>query len=109
MLWRGEGAALGEAGVPDPVGRGGQGQGLGPELGDPPCLGAPCSRPECRGHPHPSLASTCACLAPAGSLGLCCCISPSSLAIKFPGTSPPTLGPPPPAPGGGKGLADSME
>lgn len=109
MLWSGEGAALGEVGVPDPVGRGGHGQGLGPELGDPPCLGAPCSRPECRGQPHPSLVSTCPCLAPAGSLGLCRCISPSSLAIKFPGTSAPTLGPPLPAPGGGKGLADSME
>lgn len=80
-LWSGEGAARGEAGVPDPVGRGGHGQGLGPELGDPPCLGAPCSRPECRGQPHPSLASTCPCLAPAGSLGLCRCISPPSLAM----------------------------
>lgn len=108
-LWSWEGAALGEAGLPVPGGRGGHGQGLGPELGAPPCLAGPCSLPECRCQPHASPASICTCLAPAGSLSLCRRISTSSLVIKLSGTSLPTLGPLPPVPGAGKALADSAE
>lgn len=105
-LWSWEGAALSEVGVPAP---GGHGQGLGPEPEAPRCLGAPCSLPECRDQPHPGPASICPCLTPTGSLCLCRCISPSSFAIKLPGTSVPTLGPPPPGPEAGKALADSTE
>lgn len=108
-LWSWEEAALGEAGVLVLGDRCGHGQGLHPELGAFPCLGDPCSLPECRGQAHSSLASICPCLAPAGSCGLCLCISPSSLAIKPPGTSLPTLGLLPPASGAGKVPEDSTE
>lgn len=111
MPWSWGGSALGEAEAPVPGIRGGHGQGRGPELGPAACREALCSRSrlECRAQPHPSLASVCPCLILAGSRGLCRCSSPSSLVMKFPGTSPPTLGPPLPVPRAEKGLAVSIE
>lgn len=109
--WSWGGSALGEAEAPVPGIRGGHGQGRGPELGPATCREALCSCSwlECRAQPHPSLVSICPCLILAGSCGLCRCSSPSSLVMKFPGTSPPTLGPPPPVPRAEKGLAVSIK